>query len=58
MYRMNKDLFDVMEITRNALNGKLDNESKRYLDRSILERRLDGKLNLFKCILQKIFYFY
>ena len=41
---MNKDLFEVMELTRSALNGKLDSESKRYLDRSILERRLDGKL--------------
>jgi hypothetical protein len=40
---MNKELFDVMELTRNALSGKLDNESQRYLDRSILERRLDGK---------------
>jgi len=44
---MNKDLFDVMEITRNALNGKLDNESQRYLDRSILERRLDGNCYYF-----------
>ena len=39
---MNKDLFDVMELARRALNGKLDSESQRYLDRSILERRLDG----------------
>ena len=54
---MNKDLFDIMEITRNALNGKLDNESQRYLDRSILERRLDGNLNLLNVFCNKCFTF-
>ncbi len=53
--RMNKDLFDIMEITKNALNGKLDNESQRYLDRSILERRLDGMLNIFNVFCKKYF---
>lgn len=41
--RMNKELFDVIEQTRNNLNGKVDRESQRYLDKTILERRLDGK---------------
>ena len=54
---MNKELFDVMEITRDSLSGKLDSESQRYLDRSILERRLDGDFPLlnsqnlnYKCV--------
>ena len=28
---MNKELFDLMEETRKSLDGKLDDESKRYL---------------------------
>jgi Zn-dependent oligopeptidase len=39
---MNKQIFDLMEETRKNLNGNLDSESERYLDRSILERKLDG----------------
>ena len=40
--RMNKELFDVLELTKKQLDGTLDSESQRYLDRSILERKLDG----------------
>ena len=39
---MNKELFDVLELTKKQLDGTLDSESQRYLDRSILERKLDG----------------
>ena len=39
---MNKKLFDLMEETRKNLDGKLDKESQKYLDTSILERKLDG----------------
>ena len=35
-------MFDLLEETRKNLDGKLDAESQRYLDRSILERKLDG----------------
>jgi Zn-dependent oligopeptidase len=35
-------MFDLMEETRKNLDGNLDPESKRYLDRCILERKLDG----------------
>ena len=41
---MNKKMFDLFEETRKNLDGKLDAESQRYLDRSILERKLDGNL--------------
>jgi hypothetical protein len=43
-FRMDKELFQALELTRTALDGKLDAESKRYLDRSITERKLDGML--------------
>ena len=39
---MNKKLFDLMEETRKNIDGKLDKESQKYLDTSILERKLDG----------------
>ncbi len=39
---MNKDLYNVLEATQNSLNGKLDAESQRYIDKHILERKLDG----------------
>ncbi len=39
---MNKDLYDVLEATQNSLNGKLDAEAQRYIDKLILERKLDG----------------
>lgn len=39
---MNKELFDVLVQTRDAVNDKLNEDSKRYIDRLILERRLDG----------------
>jgi hypothetical protein len=42
---MNKNLYDVLEATQNSLTGKLDPESQRYIDRLILERKLDGKLS-------------
>ena len=42
---MNKELFDVIEQTRHNLNGKIDRESQRYLDKTILERRLDGEID-------------
>jgi Zn-dependent oligopeptidase len=39
---MNKDLFDVLVKTKENIGDKLNNDSKRYLDRLILERKLDG----------------
>ena len=39
---MNVDLYRTLEETKANVYDKLDNESKRYLDRTILERRLDG----------------
>ena len=39
---MNRDLFVTLEATAKNLNNTLDNESQRYLDRCIKERRLDG----------------
>ena len=39
---MNKDLFDTLTEAEKELNGNLDAESKRFLERSILERKLDG----------------
>jgi hypothetical protein len=43
---MNKELYDVLEATKEALNGQLDQESQRYVDRQILERKLDGKIKI------------
>jgi Zn-dependent oligopeptidase len=40
--RMNKELYDILEVTKYNLNGKLDPESARYLEKQILERKLDG----------------
>ena len=39
---MNKQLFDSLVETEKNVSDQLDPESKRYLDRSILERKLDG----------------
>lgn len=39
---MNKDLFNLYQELRASLDGNLDPESLRYLDRNILERKLDG----------------
>jgi len=39
---MNKELYEVLVETSALVNDKLDEESKRYLDRQILERKLDG----------------
>lgn len=39
---MNKEFLDVLEETRKAIKDKLDAESKQFLDKHILERRLDG----------------
>ena len=49
---MNKELFDVIEQTRNNLNGKVDREAQRYLDKTILERRLDGEFTFYNKIKQ------
>ena len=40
---MNKKLFDTMEMARDNLKGQLDPESQRFIDRTILERKLDGE---------------
>lgn len=39
---MNKELFDVLVETEKNVKDKLDKDAKRFLDRLILERRLDG----------------
>jgi hypothetical protein len=39
---MNKDLYNVLEATQLSLNGKLDADSQKYIEREILERKLDG----------------
>lgn len=39
---MNKDLFNLLEQTKIELDGQLDDESKKYLDKHIIERKLDG----------------
>ncbi len=39
---MNHDLYKKLAETDKELNGKLDEESKRFLERSLLERKLDG----------------
>ena len=39
---MNTDLYHTLEETKSNVYEKLDNQSKRYLDRLILERKLDG----------------
>jgi thimet oligopeptidase len=40
--KMNKGLFDALEAAKKNLDGKLDPESDRYLNKLILERKLDG----------------
>lgn len=39
---MDKKIYDFLEKVRSELDQSLDYESKRYLDKNILERRLDG----------------
>ena len=39
---MNKELYDVLEATQKTLNGTLDPEGQRYIEKQILERKLDG----------------
>ena len=39
---MNKNLFETLVQTEKNLNGKIDKESQRYLDKTIKERKLDG----------------
>jgi hypothetical protein len=39
---MNKELFEVLIETSVLITDKLDEEGKRYLDRQILERKLEG----------------
>ena len=39
---MNKALFDVLVQTKQNIGDKLNNDTRRYLDRLILERKLDG----------------
>jgi hypothetical protein len=41
---MKKPLYEVLEATQNSLNGKLSAECQRYIDKQILERKLDGDL--------------
>ncbi len=49
---MNKELYEVLVETSALVNDKLDEESKRYLDRQILERKLDGLFSFFfQCII-------
>ena len=45
---MNKDLFTVLEATSKAVHNTLDADSQRYLDRCIMERRLDGQKEYYK----------
>ena len=39
---MSKELFDVLVQTKEAVYDKLNEDDKRYIDRQILERRLEG----------------
>ena len=41
--RMNKDVYNTLEATKANVYDKLDRQSKRFIDRLILERRLDGE---------------
>lgn len=41
---MNKELFDALNEIRTSLDGQLDKDALRYLDRTITERKLDGIL--------------
>lgn len=41
---MNKDMLNLLEETQNALKDNIDRESNIYLERHILERKLDGNL--------------
>ncbi len=40
---MNHDLYEKLAEADKELANKLDEESKRFLERSLLERKLDGK---------------
>ena len=40
---MSKELFDVLVQTKEAVYDKLNADGKRYIDRQILERRLEGQ---------------
>ena len=48
---MNKELYDVLEATDKELKGKLDKESARFLERTLLERKLDGMSHYIKYLL-------
>lgn len=39
---MNKDYLNVLQETQKALKDSLDRESNQYLEKEILERKLDG----------------
>lgn len=39
---MNKELFDALVQTKEKVGDQINKDSQRYLDRLILERRLDG----------------
>ena len=39
---MNKELFDAMVETQTNLNGQLDPEAQRFIDKHVLERKLNG----------------
>ena len=45
---MNKNLFETLVQTEKNLNGKIDKESQRYLDKTIKERKLDGWIKIWK----------
>lgn len=39
---MDKSLYETLAAAEKELNGNLDDESKRFLEHSLLERKLDG----------------
>lgn len=41
---MRKDLFDILNKFNESNKEKLDDESKRYVERSLIEGKQDGKL--------------
>jgi hypothetical protein len=43
---MNQKVYKVLESTKEKISGDLDPESQKYIDRQVLERKLDGKLFL------------
>jgi hypothetical protein len=40
---MNKELYDILAETDKELKGNLDPESQRFIERTLMERKLDGK---------------